>query len=256
MKLSGNTILITGGGSGIGLGLAEEFSKLDNQVIIAGRSKEKLKFAEEKGFATLFVDVSDPASITKMAKEAIQAYPSLNAVVQNAGIMKSEDLLAGADPKTKADTVAINLLGPMYLTDSLLPHFKKQRSSFIMTVTSGLAFMPLAMTPTYSATKAALHSYTESLRYQLRNTSIQVIELAPPYVQTELLGPHQASDPHAMPLREFIGEVMQILKSDPDVKEILVKRVQPLRFSSSNGQEKYEAFFMQLNNQFAGASKG
>ncbi|MFZ4715730.1 MAG: SDR family oxidoreductase [Bacteriovoracaceae bacterium] len=248
MKMSGNTILITGGGSGIGLALAEEFSKLDNKVIVAGRTSEKLKAAAAKGFATLAVDMANAESITSMAQKAINDFPTLNMVIHNAGIMKYEKILENNNHQIETETVATNLLGPMRLTDALVPHFLKQKSSVIMTVTSGLAFMPLAWTPTYSATKAGLHSYTESLRYQLKDTKIEVLELAPPYVQTELTGKHQASDPDAMPLNDFINEVMQILKSEPNAREILVKKVIPLRTSSEGGQAKYQEFFNGLND--------
>jgi uncharacterized oxidoreductase len=104
----------------------------------------------------------------------------------------------------------------------------------------------MAMTPTYCATKAAIHSYTQSLRYQLRETSVQVLELIPPYVQTELMGPGQASDPNAMPLKDFIDETMNILKKSPDTTEICVERVKPLRFAEANGS--YDAFFKKFND--------
>lgn len=248
MKMTGNTILITGGASGIGLALAEEFKKLGNEVVVAGRSKEKLKKAEGLGFKTYAVDMTNSESIKSLAASVTQEFPNLNAVIQNAGIMLPEDILSGDNSKTQNDTIATNLLGPMRLTDALLPHFKKQKSATIMTVTSGLAYMPLTGFPTYCATKAALHSYTESLRYQLQDTSIAVIELPPPYVQTHLGGERQANDPHAMPLGEFITEVMTILKTEPNVKEVLVKRVQPLRFAYVEGQQKYDGMFKQFND--------
>jgi uncharacterized oxidoreductase len=130
----------------------------------------------------------------------------------------------------------------------LLPSLRKQPRATIMTVSSGLAFVPFAPTPTYCATKAAIHSYTQSLRYQLKATKVEVIEIIPPYVQTTLTGDQQANDPRAMPLGEFINEVMSILKSQPDAKEICVKRVYPLRFAAEQGQEKYENFFTQFND--------
>jgi uncharacterized oxidoreductase len=123
-----------------------------------------------------------------------------------------------------------------------------------MTVSSGLAFVPLAMTPTYCATKAAIHSYTQSLRYQLRDTSLQVLELIPPYVQTELTGPRQASDPNAMPLQDYIAESMTILKSSPDATEICVERVKPLRFAEASGG--YDAFCKKFNDTMSAAAAG
>jgi uncharacterized oxidoreductase len=144
--------------------------------------------------------------------------------------------------------VTTNLLGPIRLTTALQPALRKQTRATIMNVSSGLAFVPLAMTPTYCATKAALHSYTQSLRYQLRSTNIEVIELIPPYVQTTLMGDQQANDPNAMPLGEFITEVMSILQSQPDAKEVCVKKVYPLRFAAEGGEEKYEQFFRKFND--------
>ncbi len=163
--------------------------------------------------------------------------------------MIPEDLLSGNDSQSAVEmVVSTNLLGPMRLTQELLPVLRKQPQATIMTVSSGLAFVPLAMTPTYCATKAAIHSYTESLRFQLRETKIQVIELVPPYVATHLMGEHQANDPNAMPLGEFIAEVMEILKTQPETMEILVKRVHPLRFAAEEGRKKYDEFFKQRNN--------
>lgn len=251
MKMTGNTILITGGGSGIGLALAEEFAKLGNTVIVAGRSANKLEAAAKKGFATLSVDMTDSESIQTLAKKAISQFPNLNGVIHNAGIMKYENIQKEANLTIQTETVSTNLLGPMRLTEAFLPHFLLQKSAMIMTVTSGLAYLPLALTPTYSATKAGLHSYTESLRYQLQNTQVEVIELAPPYVQTELTGAAQATDPNAMPLEDFISEVMQILNTQPDVREVLVGRVLPLRNCAVGGQEKYQAFFKQLNDHMS-----
>lgn len=251
--MTGNTILITGAGSGIGLALAEEFAKLNNKVIVAARSPDKLEIAEQKGFKTEMADMSKLPSIQNLAKRVTENYPSLNVVIHNAGISKIEDLIEGVDAKIAEETIATNLLGPIRLTDALLPHLLTQKSAVIMTVSSGLGFLPLAQAPTYSATKAAIHSYTQSLRYQLEDTAIEVIELPPPYVQTTLGGDDQANDPHAMPLDEFISEVMQILKEQPQVKEVLVDRVRELRFSADGGNEKYEVLFKKYNDQMAAA---
>lgn len=248
MQMTGNTILITGGGSGIGLALGLAFKELGNQVIIAGRNAAKLETAAAQGFATQVVDMADYDSIQTLAKETLKLFPALNVVIHNAGIMKNENLLKGAYSKVENETIATNLLGPMRLTDALLPHFLKQKSAVVMTVTSGLAYLPLAMTPTYCASKAAIHSYTQSLRYQLRDTTIQVIELVPPYVRTELMGDRQAQDPNAMPLADFITEVMQILSSNPAINEVIVKRVALLRYAAEAGTEKYDATFKYFND--------
>jgi len=255
MKMTGNTILITGGGSGIGLGLAEEFLKRGNEVIVAGRSREKLVAAEKKGLKTLTVDMTSAASIRELALSALKQFPNLNVVIHNAGIMRNENLQKGAYPEIEEETVLTNLLGPMRLTDALLPHFLRQSEAAVITVTSGLAYVPLAMTPTYSATKAAVHSYTQSLRYQLKGTSVAVKELVPPYVRTHLMGERQSRDEFAMPLEDFISEVMQILAEQPEAEEILVKRVLPQRQAADHGREKYEDFFRQMNDRLFAARK-
>jgi uncharacterized oxidoreductase len=251
MRTTDNTILITGGGSGIGRALAEAFQRLGNQVIIAGRGQKALDetTAANPGMKSFTLNVSDPRSIQSFAAQLAKDQPSLNVLINNAGIMQPEDLLEKpAELSTAEKTITTNLLGPIRLTAALLPSLRKQPRATIMNVSSGLAFVPLAMTPTYCATKAAIHSYTQSLRYQLRATSVEVIELIPPYVQTTLMGDQQANDPNAMPLEEFIDEVMSILKSQPDVKEVCVKKVHPLRFAAEGGQEKYDQFFQQFND--------
>ncbi|HXC96637.1 MAG TPA: SDR family oxidoreductase [Edaphobacter sp.] len=250
MKPTGNTILITGGGSGIGRGLAEAFHKLGNKVIIAGRRQQLLDETTKAnpGISSVTLNIEDPAAITAFARKLTADFPAVNVVILNAGIMRPESLLQSADTADAESIVTTNLLGPIRLTAALLPHFQKQPSAAIVTVTSGLAFVPLALTPTYCATKAAIHSWTESLRYQLQSTNIQVVELAPPYVQTELMGPGQAADPRAMPLKDFIDEVIDIIKTQPKATEILVERVKPLRFAASEGNEKYDAFFKQFND--------
>src|SRR6266436_6503301 len=254
MKTTDNTILITGGGSGIGRGLAEAFHRLGNQVIIAGRKQRALDetIAANPGMKSVTLDVSDLKSIQSFATQVTKDYPPLNVLINNAGIMRPENLLqASNDLSTAEKIVTTNLLGPIRLTAALLPSLRKQPRATIMTVSSGLAFVPFAVTPTYCATKAAIHSYTQSLRYQLKETKVEVIELIPPYVQTMLMGDQQANDPRAMPLDEFIDEAMSILKSQPDAKEICVKKVYPLRFSTEQGQQKYEEFFQQFNDSFA-----
>jgi uncharacterized oxidoreductase len=253
MRITGNTILITGGGSGIGLALAEEFSKLGNRVIVAARSARKLEMASEKGFEQLPVDMSARESIESLARTVVRRFPTLNVVVHSAGVMKNENLRTTNTSEIAIETIATNLTGPILLTTALLPHLLRQSDAAIMTLSSGLGFVPLAMTPTYSASKAAIHSYTESLRYQLKGTSIGVIELVPPYVQTELMGSRQAHDPTAMPLGQFISEVMGILRTQPDVREILVKKVHPLRFAASEGQERYEVVFQEMNHRVSAA---
>jgi uncharacterized oxidoreductase len=257
MKTTGNTILITGGGSGIGRGLAEAFHKLGNKVIIAGRRRQVLDetVAANPGMTSVVLNIEDAKDIRKVSAQLAKEHPALNVVIHNAGIMRPENLLKQSEDLADAEaTIATNLLGPIRLTAALLPLLEKQPRATIMTVTSGLAFVPMAMTPTYNATKAAIHSYTQSLRYQLKSTNIEVLELIPPYVQTELMGSAQAADPRAMPLADFINEVIEILEAQPNASEILVERVKPLRFAAENGQEKYEVFFQNFNNAMASGS--
>jgi uncharacterized oxidoreductase len=164
--------------------------------------------------------------------------------------MRVENLLARQEDLADAESVvATNLLGPIRLTAALLPLLRKQPRSAIMNVSSGLAFVPLALTPTYCATKAAIHSYTQSLRYQLRGSATEVLELIPPYVATDLLG--GASDPRAMPLGKFIAEVMEILNTKPAAAEICVENVRRLRFAVESGH--YDAVFEGLNEAMGGA---
>ncbi|WP_446742334.1 SDR family oxidoreductase [Silvibacterium acidisoli] len=250
MQISGNTILITGGASGIGRALAEALHREGNQVIIAGRRKNVLDetTAANPGMKSIVLDIENAEAIASFASEVTQQFPALNVVVHNAGIMRNEDLLAENVEDAEA-MINTNLLGPIRLTAALASHLKAQPQAAILTVSSGLAFIPLAITPTYCATKAAIHSWTQSLRYQLQDTKIQVIELVPPYVQTELQGPQQAKDPNAMPLADFISETVGILKTQPDVKEVLVQRVLPLRYSGGQS-EGYDGFFEKLNGMF------
>jgi uncharacterized oxidoreductase len=250
MKTTGNTILITGGGTGIGRGLAEAFHARGNQIIIASRRREALDetTASHPGMASYVVDLQDPVATRDFALRVAREHPTLNVLINNSGIMRAEDLLDPDGDLTDMEAiVATNLLGPLRLSSALLPHLRKQARSALMNVSSGLAFVPLALTPTYCATKAALHSYTQSLRYQLKGSSTEVLELIPPYVATHLM--NGADDPRAMPLAAFIQEVMTILETEPDAFEICVENVKRLRFAAETG--KYEAVFQGFNDAMA-----
>jgi uncharacterized oxidoreductase len=246
MKLTGNTILVTGGGSGIGRSLAEALHKRGNQVIIAGRRQEVLDqtAAASPGMKAVALNIEDPGAIADTVRKLTGEFPALNVVVNNAGIMRPEDLKQGAVADAEA-IVTTNLLGPIRLTAALMPHLLGQVSATIVNVSSGLAFVPLALTPTYCATKAALHSYTESLRYQLKDTAVSVLEIIPPWVATELMG-ETPSDPRAMALDKFITETMDLLATGAE--EICVENVLPLR-NAAKGDEA--AFFKGLNDSMS-----
>lgn len=248
MEMRDNTILITGGGSGIGRALAEAFHALGNQVVIAGRRKQKLDevAAANSGMQTAVLDIESADAIKRFAEQLKVDFPALNVVIHNAGIMRNESVRSEDALHTAEATVATNLLGPIRLNSALLPTLLAQPKAAILTVSSGLAFVPLSLTPTYSATKAAIHAYTQALRYQLQDTPVQVIELIPPYVQTELQGSRQATDPSALPLHDYISETMHILSSTPDVTEVIIERVKPQRFAEASGE--YDTFFKRMND--------
>jgi uncharacterized oxidoreductase len=227
MKITGNTIFITGGGSGIGRGLAEALHKQGNQIIISGRRKANLEevVKANPGIKSIELNVEDPASITSVAKKLIADFPRLNVVVNNAGIMSPDMVENAVDDKRVESIITTNLLGPIRVTSAFVEHLKKQPSATLITVSSGLAFVPLAFTATYSATKAAIHSYSMSLRHRLKGTSVKVVEIAPPWVKTELMGAND--DPRQMPLDEYIAETMKILATD--AHEVIVERSQMFR---------------------------
>jgi uncharacterized oxidoreductase len=243
MKLTGNTIFITGSTSGIGRSLAEALHKRSNQVIVSGRRKNHLAEVTKAnpGMQSIELNVEDPKSIAAAAKKLIAEYPKLNVLINNAGIMRADDAAAAIDEITLLSTVTTNLIGPIRMTSALIEHLKKQPAATVINVSSGLAFVPLASSAVYSATKAALHSYTQSMRYKLKGTSVAVLELAPPWVQTDLL--NSKDEPRAMPLPQFIDETMIVLGTD--AHEVLVERVKMLR---NNPGPNETAFITQFND--------
>ncbi|MER6288950.1 SDR family oxidoreductase [Streptomyces sviceus] len=237
MKMTGNTILITGGTSGIGLGLALRLHEAGNKVIVAGRRKELLDeiTAEHPGIDALVLDIADPDSIARARETVAASHPELNVLVNNAGIQLPESLLEPAGLQVAEDHVATNLLGTIRMTYAFLPLLVGKHDAVVVNVTSALAFVPFPITPTYSATKAALHSFSESLRIQLAGAEadVQVIEVVPPGVRTTLMG--QQDNAQSMPLDDFLTEALDLLREQPDAKEIVVERARFLRDAQANG---------------------
>ncbi|SBV33654.1 Short-chain dehydrogenase/reductase SDR [uncultured Sphingopyxis sp.] len=234
MKTSDNTILVTGGGSGIGVALAQRWHDAGNKVIVTGRNAAKLDaaIAGRPNMTAMALDVTDADAIAAFAKEIVAKHPDLNILVNNAGIMSAEDASAKRDLSHAETTVVTNILGPIRLTDALVDHLAAQADSAIVNVTSGLAFVPFPKAPTYSATKAAMHSYSVALRIQLEG-KVEVIELAPPAVRTDLT-PGQSTREGYMPLGDFADEVMALFAQQPTPAEILVQNVLPLRNAEAN----------------------
>ncbi|WP_305787132.1 SDR family oxidoreductase [Symbioplanes lichenis] len=236
MNISGNTIFIPGATSGIGLGLALRLQAKGNTVIVGGRRTELLEriAAEHPGLGTVTIDTTDPASITAARDELATRHPTLDTLITMAGIMEPEDLRDPASLDVAERTVDVNLLGPIRLIHAFLPGLLARASATVITVSSGLAYVPLPATPTYNATKAAIHSFTESLRVQLFKSDVQVIELVPPATRTTLM--NQQDSDVAMPLEEFLDEVMSLLEADPKAEQILVERVKWQRNAVAEGR--------------------
>ncbi|SIK40234.1 Putative short chain dehydrogenase/reductase [Mycobacteroides abscessus subsp. abscessus] len=247
MNISGNTIFIPGSTSGIGLALARKLADRGNTVIIGGRRTALLDqiTTEHPELGAVQIDTSDASSITHAASEVIQRHPDLNVVIAMAGIMRIEDwhrpdtFLASAE-----EVINTNLMGPIRLLAAFIEHLQQQPDSTFVTVSSGLAFAPLKVVPSYNASKAAIHMLTESLRLQLADTSVKLVELEPPSVATDLL-PGQRDSSFAMPLEDFITEVVDILEHQPDVREIQVERVKFLRYGEARGD--YDQVVATLN---------
>ncbi|HEX7849911.1 MAG TPA: SDR family oxidoreductase [Sphingomonas sp.] len=245
MKSSGNTILITGGGSGIGEALAHRFHDAGNTVIVAGRRQDALDAAAagRPGIHTMTLDVESAEGVADFAARVLAAFPALNVLINNAGIMRFEPLDRSRDLADAEATITTNLLGPIRLTNALIDHLVARPDAAIVNVTSGLAFVPLVATPTYNATKAAIHSYTVAMRDALAG-KVEVVELAPPAVQTGLT-PGQESHEGYQPLDEFAEEVMALFAQQPTPSEILVQRVAVLRNAEREG--RFDETFQQLN---------
>ena len=227
MKLSGNTIFITGGGSGIGRGLAEAFHQRGNTVIISGRRRAALDevVAANPGMAAVELDITDPASIAAVAAKLVAGHPELNVLINNAGIMLPDRAAGPVEDKLLVDTITTNLVGPIRMTSALVEHLKGKEDAVIAYTSSVLGFVPMAATAVYSATKAALHSYALSQRFLLQDAGVRVLEIAPPWVRTDLMDSREAEQ--AMPLDLFIAETMEVFGTDAD--EILVEAAKAFR---------------------------
>src|SRR5258708_15252393 len=244
MKLTDNTIFIAGGGTGMGRGRAEALHKLGNKVIISGRRKEHLDATTQAnpGMDSVELDIADSANIAAVAKRLVADYPALNVLINNAGVMLIDDAAGKIDDRLLKSKVTTNLLGPIRLTSALIEHLKKQAKATVIYNFSALAFVPLALTAVYSATKAALHSYVLSQRHKLKATSVSVLEIAPPWVQTDLL--NSGKEPRAMPLKAFIEGTVELLGTETN--EILVEQAKAFR---NNPGTNESALVTQFNDE-------
>lgn len=236
MKLTGNTILVTGGGSGIGQALAWQFAERGNTVIVAGRTEPSLAATVEgrADMHRLVLDVADDASVAQAVEQLGRDFPQLNMLIHAAGVMEREELGSGGTIATAAAVVNINLLGTMRIAEALIPLLDGKPDAVICTMSSGLGFVPLPSTPAYSASKAGVHSYSLSLRYRLQGR-IEVIEIAPPAVRTGLT-PGQENFETYLPLEDYIDQTMANFEQVPTPPENLVSNVLPFRHAERQGK--------------------
>ncbi|WP_433135528.1 SDR family oxidoreductase [Actinomadura nitritigenes] len=232
MDISNRTVLIVGGTSGIGRELARRFAAAGSTVAVGGRSAEALSELAEEGFGTFAVDVTDGTSVASARDAVLARYPDLDTVVTMSGVMLLEDLRDPAHFQAAETTIDTNLVGTIRVIDAFTPHLVGRSAGTFVTVTSGIAFLPFPPMPTYAASKAAVHAYSEALRAQLDGTGVDVVELVPPAVAT---AGQETVNPHALPLDDFATEVMDLLSADPTPDEILVKGVLMHRWAERDG---------------------
>ena len=248
MNITGNTVFIPGSTSGIGLALALRLHAKGNTVIVGGRRTELLEqiAAEHPGIDTVQIDTADAASVRSAAEQVLARHPGLNVIITMAGIMKIEDWHHPDTFLESAESIiTTNVLGAIRLIAAFIEHLQTQPDATIITVSSGLAFAPLKVTPSYNASKAAIHMLTESVRLQLAGTTVKLKELEPPAVQTDLL-PGQQESEWAVPLDEFADDVIHLLETEPDANEIQVERVKFLRYGEARGD--YDKVVATLNS--------
>lgn len=249
MKMTGNTILVTGGTSCIGRAFAEAMHDRGNRVIVTGRRQDLLDeiATNRPGLAGFCADINDAAALSRLDEHMRENYPDLNVVVANAGISRTEDLASEDWTVDHAEAIVqTNILGVMRIAALALPMLKANANATLLATSSALAFVPRADFPAYCASKAFLHSWLQSLRHQWRAFSIEVVELSPPYVQTELTGTHQATDQRAMPLPVFVAEALQKLEEgDTPNGELLLDRDLGRRWAERDGT--YQTIFNALN---------
>ncbi|MCW8100317.1 SDR family NAD(P)-dependent oxidoreductase [Streptomyces tauricus] len=232
MDLSNRTVLIVGGTSGIGRELARRFAAAGSTVAVGGRNREALSELAEEGFGTVRIDVTDHASVASARDTVLARYPGLDTVVTMPGVMLLEDLRDPAHFEAAATTIDTNLVGTIRVIDAFTPHLVQRGEGTFITVTSGIAFLPFPPMPTYAASKAAVHAYSEALRAQLDGTGVSVVELVPPAVAT---AGQEEVNPHALPLDDFATEVMHLLSQDPTPREIVVKAALMHRWAERDG---------------------
>lgn len=236
MKSTGNTFLITGGGTGIGLALAQRWHDRGNHVIITGRRQQVLQdaVAGRERMTAYALDVTASDAVDRFVQQVIADHPDINILVNNAGIFSAEKVTTRRDISDAERMIETNIVGPMRLTNAMIDHLSGQPNAALINVSSGLAFVPFPAAPTYSATKAALHAWTAAIRPLLKD-KVEVIEIVPPQVQTELT-PGQSQDANSMPLDAFADEVIALLHATPTPAEVCVERVRYFREAEAKGQ--------------------